>query len=258
MIEGGRKKRAGISRTLSLFRDENLPTEEPFPPGTRVKRLDPSTNMLLAGMVMDIPLSLDSSGSPSCQILFNNGTSASIPLSEMASSIPVAPLPSLVPTDSSHDGSSTLLPPFLLVNSRITYEHNGAYHKGFLTCKSCGMYWFSFKTHVKKKSEDWGVDLPNLPHNWVISALRAFWFQAMERTHLSAVLRILFRRGLVCLGLRLIPWQTLSALSISIGIARLPSFKPLPQLIQIVTSGFRATMKKRTAPRVSALLNILH
>jgi hypothetical protein len=32
--------------------------------------------------------------------------------------------------------------------------------------KPCGVYRFSFKTHVKKKSEDWGVDLPNLPFNW--------------------------------------------------------------------------------------------
>ena len=151
----------------SLLWDENVPTEEPFPPGTRVERLDPSTNMLLAGTVMDIPLSLDSLDSPSYQILFDNGTAASIPLSEMASCIPAAPLPALVPTDLSHDGSSTLLPPFLSVNSRITYEHDGAYHKGFLTRKSCGMYRFSFKTHVKKKSEDWGVDLPNLPYNWV-------------------------------------------------------------------------------------------
>jgi hypothetical protein len=29
------------------------------------------------------------------------------------------------------------------------------------------MYGFSFKTHVKKKSEDWGIDFPNLPFNWV-------------------------------------------------------------------------------------------
>ena len=151
----------------SLLQDKNVPTEEPFPPGTRVERLDPTTNMLLAGTVMDIPLSLDSSGSPSYQILFDNGTAASIPLSEMASCIPAAPLPALVPTDSSPDGSSTLLPPFLLVNSRITFEHDGAYHKGFLTRKSCGMYWFSYKTHVKKKTKDWGVDLPNLPYNWV-------------------------------------------------------------------------------------------
>jgi hypothetical protein len=88
-------------------------------------------------------------------------------LSNMASSIPAALLPVLDPMDSSPDGSSTLLPPFLSVNSRITYEHEGAYHKGFLTRKSCGIYRFSFKTHVKKKSEDWGVDLPNLPYNWV-------------------------------------------------------------------------------------------
>ena len=62
---------------------------------------------------------------------------------------------------------SSLLLPFLSVNSQITYKHEGVYHKGFLTCKPCGMYGFSFKTHVKKKSEDWGIDLPNLPFNWV-------------------------------------------------------------------------------------------
>jgi hypothetical protein len=134
----------------SLLRDEGVSVEEPYPPGTRVERMDPTTNMLLAGTVMDIPMLLDSSGSSSYQILFDNGTSASIPLSDMASSIPAAPLPVLDPTDSSPNGSSTLLPPFLSVNSQITYEHEGAYHKGFLTRKSCGTYRFSFKTHVKK------------------------------------------------------------------------------------------------------------
>ncbi len=73
----------------------------------------------------------------------------------------------MVPPDPSDNGASNLLSPFLSVNSRITYEHDGGYHKGFLTRKSCGMYRFSFKTHVKKKSEDWGVDLPNLTHNLV-------------------------------------------------------------------------------------------
>ena len=151
----------------SLLWDKNVSTEEPYSPGTRVKHLDPSSNMLLAGTVMDILLSKDSLGSPSYQILFDNGTLASIPFSEMASSIPTAPLPVLAPTDLSHDGSSTLLPPFLSVNSWITYEYEGKYHKVFLTRKSCGMYRFSFKTHVNKKSEDWGVDLTNLLHNWV-------------------------------------------------------------------------------------------
>ncbi len=240
----------------SLLRDENVPTEEPFPPGTRVERLDPSTNMLLAGMVMDIPLSLDSSGSPSYQILFDNGTSASIPLSEMASSILAAPLSALVPTDLSHDGSSTLLPPFLSVNSRITYEHDGAYHKGFFPRKSCGMYRFSFKTHVKKKSEDWGVDLSNLPHNWVDLCTEGILVpghgaHSFIRSPSAPVLS----------GSPL-PRSTFDPVANVVSAINLhldcPPSLPLPQLIPIVKSGFRATMRKRMASRVSALLNFLH
>ena len=151
----------------SLLRDEGVLVEEPYPPGTRVERMDLTTNMLLAGTVMDIPILTDTSGAPSYQILFDNGTSASVPFSEMASSIPTAPIPVSDTSDISPVGSSALLPPFLSVNGRITYEHEGAYHKGYLTRTSSGTYRFSFKTHVKKKSEDWGVDLPNLPYNWV-------------------------------------------------------------------------------------------
>jgi hypothetical protein len=124
-------------------------------------------NMLLASTVMDIPLLTAPSGSTLYQVLFDNGTLASIQLAEMASLITAPPLPASSPTDSSSNGSSSLFPPFLLINSWITYKHKGASHKGFLTQKSCGTYQFSFKTHVKKKSEDWGVDLPNLPFNWV-------------------------------------------------------------------------------------------
>jgi hypothetical protein len=151
----------------SLPCDKNVPVEEFYPPGTRVKCMDPDTNMLLVGTVMDIPLLTAPSGSTLYQVLFNNGTLASIQLAEMASLIPAPPLPASSPSDSSSDGSSSLLPPFFSINSQITYEHEGAYHKGFLTQKPCGTYQFSFKTHVKKKSKDGGVDLPNLPFNWV-------------------------------------------------------------------------------------------
>jgi hypothetical protein len=41
------------------------------------------------------------------------------------------------------------------------------YHKGFLTCKPCGTYRFSFKTHFKKKVEDWGIEIPNSPFTLV-------------------------------------------------------------------------------------------
>jgi hypothetical protein len=119
----------------SLYRDKNVPTEELYPPGTRVEWIDPTTNMLLVGTVMDIPLVIAPSDSPSYQILFNNGTSASIPLTDVPSLIPAPPLLMSAPTDSSTEHSFSLLLPFLSINSWITYEHKGAYHKGFLTRK---------------------------------------------------------------------------------------------------------------------------
>jgi hypothetical protein len=151
----------------SLYHDNDVPPEELYPTGMWVEQVNPTTNMLLAGTVMNIPLSTALLGSSSYQILFDNGTLASIPLADMPSEIPTPPLLVSAPEDSTSENSSSLLPPFLSINSRITYEHEGAYHKGFLTRKPCGMYRFSFTTHVKKKSEDWGFDLPNLPFNWV-------------------------------------------------------------------------------------------
>ena len=82
----------------SLYRNNNPPIEELYPPGTRVERIDPISHMLLAGTVTDIPLMVDSStydfldSTPSYTVLFDNGTSASIPLRDMASIIPKPPI----------------------------------------------------------------------------------------------------------------------------------------------------------------------
>jgi hypothetical protein len=78
-----------------LLQDDNHPFEEKYPPETWVERFDPETNMLLAGTVMDIPFLLDPSGDasiPNYTLLFNNGSSASIPLEQMASLIPPPPI----------------------------------------------------------------------------------------------------------------------------------------------------------------------
>ncbi|KAL7516728.1 hypothetical protein ACHAWF_000077, partial [Thalassiosira exigua] len=48
------------------------------------------------------------------------------------------------------------LPAFLRHHSRISYEHDGKYHKGFL-CKTGNDYRFSCRSHVNKKREDWSV-----------------------------------------------------------------------------------------------------
>jgi hypothetical protein len=131
----------------SLLQDNNPSFEEKYPLGMQVKHINPSTTMLLAGTVMDIPFPLDPSGNgsvPLYTILFDNGTMASIPLSNMASIIP------LPPVNVANSGSNnSLLPLFLHLNSKIAFEHKGQYHKGFLG-QSDVIYHFVYKSHVNK------------------------------------------------------------------------------------------------------------
>jgi hypothetical protein len=144
----------------TLLCDDNPPMEEKYPPGTQVERVDPLTKMLVAGTVMDIPFSVDISAPDtdlSYTILFCNGSTSLVPLSEMADIIP-----SPLVHDINDVDSNFLLPPLLQLNSKIAYEHDGQYHKGFLGIRD-GIHCFMFKFHVNKCKEDWGVPLPNLP-----------------------------------------------------------------------------------------------
>jgi hypothetical protein len=123
----------------SLLQDDNSSFKENYHPGTRVKRINLSINMLLAGTVMVTPFLLDPSGDgsvPLYTILFDNGTTASIPLSNMARIIPLPPVN--VADSDSHD---SLLPLFLCLNSNITFEHKCQYHNGCLGQRD-GIYHF--------------------------------------------------------------------------------------------------------------------
>ncbi len=115
----------------SLLHNDNPQFEEKHPPGTRVEHIDPITNMLISGTVMDIPFPVNVSDSSEDKtdlpytILFDDGTTASIPLSQMTSLIPPPPV-----TPTTMDCTNSLLLPFLRLNSWITFEHEGQYHKG--------------------------------------------------------------------------------------------------------------------------------
>jgi hypothetical protein len=63
----------------------------------------------------------------SYMILFDNGTSMPILLSDMVGIIPKPPV-----DIASTDSQDSLLPSFLCLKSKITREDNGQYHKGFL------------------------------------------------------------------------------------------------------------------------------
>jgi hypothetical protein len=106
--------------------------------------------------VMDIPM--DPKSTPQYLIVFDDGTRRAVSASDM---------PSLIPTPTSVSPNSVhLLPPFLQLGSKITFDHDGQYHKGFLGQSPDGTFRFSFKSHINKKSEDWGVLLPNLASTW--------------------------------------------------------------------------------------------
>ncbi len=148
----------------SLLCNDDPLFEEKYNPGTKVERIDPKTNMLLAGTVMDIPFPFNPSGDasiPNYATLFDNGSTASIPLEQMAGIIPSPP----INVDDS-DSAASLLPPLLWLNSKITVEHEGQYHKDFLGQRD-GIYHFVFKSHINKRKEDWSVPLPNLPTTWM-------------------------------------------------------------------------------------------
>jgi hypothetical protein len=68
----------------SLLHDDNPQFKEKYPPDTRVERINPVTNMLVSGTVMDIPFPVNVSDSSEDKtdlpntILFDDGTTASI------------------------------------------------------------------------------------------------------------------------------------------------------------------------------------
>ena len=115
-----------------------------------------------SGTVMDIPLDQEQPDeSKSYLIQFDDSSTVCIPLSLMPSLVPKPP--SNVDNTGSTD---SLLPPFLQINQKITYEHQGQYWKGCLG-KSEGRYCFVYKRHPYSKNEEWGVNLHNLPITWV-------------------------------------------------------------------------------------------
>jgi len=105
---------------------------------------------------MDIPF--DPTSSPQHLIVFDDGTTRAVPSKDM-------PLLIQKPVYAKPDSTHILLP-FFQPGSKITFEHDGQLHKGFLGQSPGGEFRFSFKSHINKKSEDWGVPLPNLPSPW--------------------------------------------------------------------------------------------
>jgi hypothetical protein len=187
----------------SLYCDKNPPVEEPFPLGTRVERLDWTTNIILAGTVMGmIPLSTDSSGSQVYHF-FDNGTSASIPLDEKPSLIPLPPVLVLAPEDSSQDPIHLSFLPSYLSTVELRMNTMVLTTKGFLLANLAGPTVLVLR-HTSRRR--WRIGASTFPiyllRGW-ISAQRGFLLLAMLCTCFSAHLLLC---SLPLLLLRLIRW----------------------------------------------------
>jgi len=88
--------------------------EKKYPPRTQIEQVILSTNTLLSGTIMDISFPATSPDSPpsklSYTILFDDCTTASIPLQDMASLIPPPPVNPLLNGDLLSSQDSLLLP----------------------------------------------------------------------------------------------------------------------------------------------------
>ena len=109
---------------------------------------------------MDIPLSgAPEDGTQKYLVQFDDGTSTEVPLVDMPT---IAQQPPASPVE---DDGRRDLPEWLFPNSKVTFEYQGEYHKGYVGVKD-GVYRFSYKRHPNVRQEEWGVPIPDLRSNW--------------------------------------------------------------------------------------------
>ena len=109
-----------------------------------------------SGTIINVPLDPNQSQDKQVYMIqFDYGTSLSIPSQDMTSILPSAPVPLASPIKA----SDSLLPPFLQLKQKITYEADGQYFMGYMSRRN-GIHRFSCKSHPNKRQEEWGVDLP--------------------------------------------------------------------------------------------------
>ena len=55
---------------------------------------------------------------------------------------------------------------FLRHNSKVTMDHKGAFHKGFIELTPEGDYNFCVRRNLRSTKVDWSMPLPSFRQNW--------------------------------------------------------------------------------------------
>ena len=106
----------------NLYRDESPSQDEAYPPSTRVEQTNPLTHILRSGTVEDISVVTSQPDESKCYLVqFDNSFTKFLPVSEMP--FITIQLPVMI----NGDKQDTLLPAFLQVGNRITYNHDGQF-----------------------------------------------------------------------------------------------------------------------------------
>jgi hypothetical protein len=155
------------------LRNRTDPITEPFPPGTRISltvndhqvrgtiqnvpmpstNLIPSANTVLPGEDGDHPNIYT--------ILLDDGTTVERKFEDL-----------LDPTDSSPPSATDVvnpfagLPSFLHEGQKVTVDHNGAFHKGFIHHSPSAGFHIAVKRNLRSTKNDFTVPLLNFRQNW--------------------------------------------------------------------------------------------
>jgi len=154
--------------TCGLLRYNTDPVPEPFPPGTRVTIQQESHPV--RGTIANVPMSpsplvqssaADSESSSMYVIHLDNGTTIEMSYEDLVRLDSPSDL-TQTPKAPTFDG----LPSFLQQDSKITLDHNGAYHRGYLHYSDQGGFAFVHRKTARSKRIEWSVPLPDLRQNW--------------------------------------------------------------------------------------------
>ena len=147
---------------------------ELFPPGTRVTL---SINDTPArGTVRNIPMvgspliqsaaSPPSTAAPTLNyvISLDNGTTTECSFEDLIA----VGRDSNALTDSAPPTANPFatLPQIFQRNSKVTFDHNGAFHKGFLQHSNKHIFQFQVRRNIRSTKVDWSVPLSNFKQHW--------------------------------------------------------------------------------------------
>ena len=154
--------------TCGLLRNRTDPTTEPYPPGMRVLILTTPDATPVKGTIQNVPLPSNEStldSTTTYTVLLDDGTTQDVQFHQLQDP---SEKPTSLPTDPTTYTNTRIsgLPHDLQPNCKVTMDHNGAFHKGYLVHDAATGFSFEYRRHPRASKPEWTVPLPNFLLNW--------------------------------------------------------------------------------------------